>query len=107
MVSWFDLEIGWNPVTREIFFLSPAERNLDLPGIEHALVAAVELNLDRVVARRQRKACEVNLARQGEPAPRVGALGDHAGDVDQQPDERGAAAVVRAGRAGGGGERVL
>src|SRR5882672_3156573 len=100
MVSWFDLEIGWNPVTRKIFFLSPAERNLDLPGIEHALVAAVELDLDGVVARRQREPREVDLAGQGEPAAGVGALGDHAGDVDQQPDERGAAAVARIGRAG-------
>src|SRR5882672_8009137 len=111
MVSWSDLEIGWNPVTRHVLFLSLADRDLDLARIEHALVATAELDLQLVFARRKRQPREMDLAGQGKPAAGVGALGENAGDVHRQPEQgRGgvrAAVAAAASAARRGGERVL
>src|SRR5215471_21858309 len=106
MVSWSDLQSAWNPVTRKVFLFSLAQRDLDLVRIEHVPVARVELELERVIAGRQREPREVDLAGKREPAARVGALGGDGGDVDQQTEQRGAAGVVRVG-ARHRGDRVL
>src|SRR5262245_59024325 len=105
MASWSDLQSAWNPVTRKIFLFSLAERDLDLVRADQLPVARVQLQLERVLARRQRQAQEVEFSREREPAAGVGTLGRDRGDVDQEPEQRRAARVVGVGRACDSGER--
>src|SRR5215472_3791246 len=95
MASWSDLQSAWNPVTRNVFLFSLAERDLDLARIDEVPVARVQLQLEGVVARRQRQAREIDLAGKREPAAGIGALGDDARDVDEQAEQRRAALVSR------------
>src|SRR5262249_61671190 len=106
MVSWSDLQSAWNPVTRKISLFSLAKRDLDLARADQVPVARVQLQLERVLAWRQRQAQEIDLPGKREPAAGVGALRRDGGDVDQQPQERRAAGGIGAGGARPRGPRV-
>src|SRR5215475_9365224 len=105
MVSWSDLQSAWNPVTRKIFLFSLAERDFDLARVDQVPIARMQLELEGVLARRQRQAQEVDFSWKREPAAGVGALGDDPRDVHQQAEQRRAAGVVGVGGARHRGDR--